>query len=222
MNIELRPGTLDDAPAIHALISANVNDGHLLARSFDDIETHTGRFMVAVSGPDVIGCAELAPLSEHVAEVRSLVVAEACRGRHTGTSLVSALADRARSLGYLTLCAFTHQPSHFVRLGFSLVPHVWVPEKIAHDCVACPLFRQCGQYAVSLTLRAGAGLRLTENLAPAARAVASRRSSVERLRLIPAEAWAVGTEAERGGGAPASDRAGVWGGAPSNRERVPA
>jgi hypothetical protein len=30
------------------------------------------------------------------------------------------------------------------------VPHTWVPEKIAHDCIACPLFRNCGQYAVVL------------------------------------------------------------------------
>ena len=188
MHIELRTGTQADAAAIHALISTNVNGGHLLPRSFGDIECHASRFVVAADGTQVIGCAELAPLSDQVAEVRSLVVDAACRGRQTGTSLVSALADRARSLGYLTLCAFTHQPSHFVRLGFSLVPHVWVPEKIAHDCVGCPQFRQCGQYAVSLTLRAGAGLRLAENFAPAARAIAPRRTSVERLQLIPVAA----------------------------------
>jgi hypothetical protein len=84
----------------------------------------------------------------------------------------------------VTLCAFTHQPSHFVRLGFSIVPHVWVPEKIARDCVSCSLFRQCGQYAVSLQLRAGVGLRL-EQSAPPTRAVAPPRASVERLRLVP-------------------------------------
>ena len=224
MTIELRPGTPQDAAAIHALISTNVGGGHLLPRSFDDIECHAGRFVVAAGeAGGVIGCAELAPLSDEVAEVRSLVVDEACRGQQTGTALVTALADRARSLGYLTLCAFTHQPSHFVRLGFSLVPHVWVPEKIAHDCVGCPQFRSCGQYAVSLTLRAGAGLRLIENFAPAARAAAPRRASVERLRLIPVVA---GEGAAPGGGVPASDRAGVWSGAPSetdeSRERVPA
>lgn len=189
MNIELRTGTAADAAAIHALISTNVSGGHLLPRSFDDIEAHAGRFVVAIAeDARVIGCGELAPLSEQVAEVRSLVVDEACRGRQAGASLVSAIADRARSLGYLTLCAFTHQPSHFVRLGFSLVPHVWVPEKIARDCVSCAQFRQCGQYAVSLTLRPGAGLRLVENFAPAARVAAPRRASVERLRLIPVAA----------------------------------
>ena len=184
MNIKLRTGVAADATAIHALIAANLNAGHLLPRTFEDVESHAGRFVVAVKDDAVIGCGELAPLSPEVAEVRSLVVEEASRGQHAGVALVTALADRARELGYVTLCAFTHQPSHFVRLGFSIVPHVWVPEKIAHDCVGCAQFRHCGQYAVSLSLRAGSGLRL-EPGAPPARAVAAPRASVERLRLIP-------------------------------------
>ena len=184
MNIQLRSGVAGDATAIHNLITANLNAGHLLPRSFDDIEAHADRFVVAVADDEVIGCGELAPLSSDVAEVRSLVVAEANRGQRAGVTLVTALADRARELGYVTLCAFTHQPSHFIRLGFSIVPHVWVPEKIARDCVGCSQFRQCGQYAVTLALRAGAGLRL-EQTAPPSRTVAAPRASVERLRLLP-------------------------------------
>jgi amino-acid N-acetyltransferase len=183
MSIQLRTGTAADATAIHSLITSNLHVGHLLPRTFEDVESHAHRFVVAENGRGVIGCGELAPLSAEVAEVRSLVVDEASRGQRTGVALVNALADRARELGYVTLCAFTHQPSHFIRLGFSIVPHQWVPEKIAHDCVGCSQFRQCGQYAVSLPLRAGAGLRL-ELTAPPQRAVAAPRSSVERLRLI--------------------------------------
>jgi amino-acid N-acetyltransferase len=185
MNIHLRTGVAGDAAAIHRLISANLNIGHLLPRSLEDVNDHVHRFIVAVDEEIVIGCAELAPLSESVAEVRSLVVDEARRGRRTGVSLVTALAERARSLGYATLCAFTHQPSHFVRLGFSIVPHQWLPEKIAHDCAGCSLFRRCEQYAVSLSLRAGAASRLAEGVGAAPRMVAPPRASVERLRLVP-------------------------------------
>jgi amino-acid N-acetyltransferase len=187
MNIQLRTGVVADATAIHALIAANLSAGRLLPRTFEDIEAHTGRFVVAVRDEHVVGCGELAPLSAEVAEVRSLVVEEASRGQRAGVALVTALADRARGLGYVTLCAFTHQPSHFVRLGFSIVPHVWVPEKIALDCVGCSQFRRCRQYAVSLQLRAGAGLRLDLS-APPQRSVAPPRASVERLRLLPASA----------------------------------
>jgi amino-acid N-acetyltransferase len=184
MPVQLRTGEPADAAAIHQLITANLNAGHLLPRTFDDVESHAGRFVVAVVDGAVVGCGELAPLSAEVAEVRSLVVDAAHRGQRAGVALVTALADRARHLGYVTLCAFTHQPAHFIRLGFSIVPHVWVPEKIAHDCVGCAQFRHCGQYAVTLPLRAGAGLRL-EATAPPVRAVAGPRASVERLRLIP-------------------------------------
>jgi N-acetylglutamate synthase-like GNAT family acetyltransferase len=78
--------------------------------------------------------------------------------------MVDELGRRARREGFDRLTAFAHDPRFFVRLGFSVVPHTWVPEKIAHDCHACPLFRNCGQYAIVLDLErahamAGAGAR---------------------------------------------------------------
>mgnify|MGYP001010093963 CR=1 FL=1 len=61
--------------------------------------------------------------------------------------------------GFETLCAFTHGPGYFVRMGFSIVPHHWVREKILVDCQACPLFRTCGQHAVVLPLTRAASRR---------------------------------------------------------------
>ena len=40
----------------------------------------------------------------------------------------------------------------FARLGFSMVPHAWLPEKIGLDCAGCALFRRCGQSAMRLQL----------------------------------------------------------------------
>ncbi len=40
------------------------------------------------------------------------------------------------------------------------MPHQWLPEKIATDCVGCPKFRQCAQFAMALPLR-GRSLRTT-------------------------------------------------------------
>ena len=81
------------------------------------------------------------------------------RGQHIGPELVAHVSANATARGFSTLCAFTHEPSHFVRLGFTIVPHIWVPEKIARDCTSCALFRHCGQYAVLLPLRAGVSVR---------------------------------------------------------------
>ncbi len=181
----LRVARAADVPALHDLIASNLEAGHLLPRSIEDLEQHAHRFVVAIDGDCVVGCGELAPIGDSVAEVRSLVVHQAFRGRRIGPALVDRIATDAEARGFSTLCAFTHEPSHFVRLGFTIVPHMWVPEKISHDCTACALFRRCGQYAVTLTLRAGVSLRPEQ---PAAvihggRSAPPRRHNVERLQL---------------------------------------
>jgi hypothetical protein len=139
----------------------------------------------------VLACAELAPLSRTVAEVRSLVVDQDARGNQIGPRLVTELARGGASRGFATLCAFTHQPSHFVRMGFTIVPHMWVSEKISHDCTSCPLFRRCGQYAVTLPLRAGVQIRPEQPAAViyAGRTVAARRPNIERLQLDPSHVF---------------------------------
>lgn len=152
--IALRQAVGSDAPALHALIASHVEEGHLLPRTLDELAVHAARFVVAVestaSGGRIVGCAELAPLSQAVAEVRSLVVGREARSRGVGMRMVQELTARARKEGFTRLCAFAHEPAFFVRRGFSIVPHTWLPEKIAHDCTTCPLFRNCGQYAVVL------------------------------------------------------------------------
>jgi len=186
VSVNLRVATPADASAIHALIAGNLEIGHLLPRSLDDVKEHLARFFVAEESGAVVACAELARLSPTVAEVRSLVVTESLRGQKIGSRLVAHLAATGTSAGYSTLCAFTHDPSHFVRLGFTIVPHVWMPEKIARDCTGCALFRHCGQYAVRLMLRQGLGAVPERTAAMVhGRGVAPRRLNVERLKLTP-------------------------------------
>jgi amino-acid N-acetyltransferase len=148
----IRAASLDDVAAIHRLIERHIADGRLLPRQPDEIAAHASRFLVAVEGRRVVACADLAPLSRHVAEVRSLVVSDAARSRGIGRRLVDELAARAAASGFETLCAFTHVAGYFVHMGFSIVPHTWLPEKIQADCRSCALFRTCGQYAVMLPL----------------------------------------------------------------------
>ena len=151
--LTLRTGVPDDAPALLALVEAHRAEGHLLPRTLDDLVAHACRFVVATdSTGSVIGCAELAPLSRAVAEVRSLVVDRGWRGLGLGSQLITAVQAQSRRAGFTLLCAFAHDPRAFVRLGFSIVPHVWFPEKVAIDCAACPLFRSCGQFALALSL----------------------------------------------------------------------
>ncbi|MEP6782526.1 MAG: GNAT family N-acetyltransferase [Acidobacteriota bacterium] len=148
----LRAAVAADAPALHALIVAHLEEGRLLPRQLDELTVHAARFVVAVVGDQIVGCAELAPLSKAVAEIRSLVVSREARELGAGARMVEELAYRAHRDGYIRLSAFAHDPAFFVHRGFSIVPHTWVPEKIALDCTGCALFRNCGQYAIVLDL----------------------------------------------------------------------
>lgn len=158
----LRVAIAGDAPALHALIAAHLEEGRLLPRSLGELADHAHRFVVAIQSDKsvaqsdqvdrIVGCAELAPLSKAVAEIRSLVVSHDARQSGLGHRMVEELGRRARREGFARLCAFAHDARFFVRMGFAIVPHTWLPEKIAHDCHACPLFRNCGQYAIVLDL----------------------------------------------------------------------
>jgi amino-acid N-acetyltransferase len=150
--VSLRSAKDSEARTLYALITANLAEGHLLPRTLAELTTHAARFVVATRGRRVVGCAELAALSPHVAEVRSLAVDARERGMGVGTQIVDELRRRARREGFEKLCAFTHSPAYFIQMGFSIVPHTWVLEKLTTDCVNCPLFRTCGQYAMVVPL----------------------------------------------------------------------
>jgi amino-acid N-acetyltransferase len=154
--LTLRRATVADAPAVHALIMANLAEGHLLPRTLGNITALAARFSVVDHEGMLLACGELAPLSSAVAEVRSLAVHAEARGLGLGRVLIDDLRRRARGGRFRTLCAFTHGPQFFVRIGFSIVPHAWLPEKVANDCWSCSKFPQCGQYAMVIPISGAA------------------------------------------------------------------
>lgn len=89
-------GTPSQADAMHALITASLEEGHLLPRTLDDLRRHAERFLVIMVDGHLVGCAELAPLSGTVAEVRSLVIGSAHRGKKLGPALIESLGATAR------------------------------------------------------------------------------------------------------------------------------
>lgn len=167
-DLVVRQATMDDAEAIHELVKSHLDEGHLLPRQLSELRAHAERFVVCDVAGQITACAELAPLSATVAEVRSLVVSRDFRRVGLAQRMLAELRTRAKTLGFDTMTAFTHDARFFVRQGFSIVPHVWVPEKIAMDCVGCPLFRHCDQYAMVLPLSARQTYRAATVRVPAA------------------------------------------------------
>jgi GNAT superfamily N-acetyltransferase len=95
----IRRAEPSDASAIHALIALHLDEGRLLPRDPDEVFLHSHRFVVAVDGERLLACADLAPLSRTVAEVRSLVVSADARSMGLGRQLIDDLVRRATAAG---------------------------------------------------------------------------------------------------------------------------
>ena len=54
----LRSATTADAAALHQLIAENLEVGHLLPRTLEDLEQNAHRFVVVDAGNAVVACAD--------------------------------------------------------------------------------------------------------------------------------------------------------------------
>jgi argininosuccinate synthase len=164
MTVIVRPATLDDVVAIHALISADARKGGLLPRSVENITAAINNFVVATfagssdsaahaqSLAPIIGCGSLAPMSPNIVELRSLAVDKTQRGLGIGQKIVAYLIERARARNFGTIYALTRAVDFFLKCGFEIEPKENFPEKVWHDCVNCPLIAACDEVAVALDL----------------------------------------------------------------------
>lgn len=99
-----------------------------LARLPGDYAPPRGALLIAKSQAEAIGCVALRPLTDavhrgHTGEVKRLYVVPCARGSKTGRTLMHALIERARRLGYRelkldTLASMTRARALYASLGF--------------------------------------------------------------------------------------------------------
>lgn len=143
-----RKALLPDAPYIHELISLYSGDGTLLPRTQIEICENIRDFTVVVADDQIIGCAAFHIYGLSLAEVRSVTVNPQFQGRHAGTVLVQALLTEAQHHQVERVFLFTRAPDFFSKLGFTIVPHGLLPEKVFKDCMACPRRQNCDEIAM--------------------------------------------------------------------------
>jgi len=141
--VKARRARLKDVAAIHALITHYAAQGLLLPRTEDEIRLHASRFLVLEEGGRVIGCVALESYGADLAEVRSLAVDPAIRGRGLGVRLLRFALATAKRRKIARVFAVTHAPEFFGRLGFVASSRWALPEKIARDCRTCPKAEKC-------------------------------------------------------------------------------
>ena len=148
--ITLVKADLRDIPAMQALVAFEVKEGVILNRSEDEVATNIRSYVLAKEGDKLVGYTALHIHSKRLAEIRSLIVDEAYRGRKIGQKLVEFTVAEAREIGVEEdVLVLTYQPAFFEKLGFNEISKEAIPEhKIWADCIKCIHFPVCNEVAL--------------------------------------------------------------------------
>ncbi|MGH8547773.1 MAG: amino-acid N-acetyltransferase [Methylococcales bacterium] len=118
----MRTATLRDVAGILDLITPLENDGILVPRSREVLETEISCFTVIDRDGLIVGCAALYPFSqEGFGELACIALHREYRGQSRGTKLLEHLEKSARSQGLARIFVLTTQTAHwFLERGFAL------------------------------------------------------------------------------------------------------
>jgi len=127
---QVRDASIDDVGGILELIRPLEQDGVLVRRSRERLETEIERFSVVERDGAIIGCAALYPFAEEqMAELACVAISGEYRGGQRGDALLEALEARARRLNLSRLFVLTTRTAHwFVERGFVEMPVAELPQ----------------------------------------------------------------------------------------------
>jgi len=148
--ITLVKATLQDIPAMQALVIEEVKEGVILNRSQDEVATHIRSYVLAKEAGRLLGYTALHIHSPRLAEIRSLIVDAQERGRSIGRMMVEYTLKEATLLGVEEdVLVLTYLPAFFEKLGFEEIAKEVIPEhKIWADCIKCMHFPVCNETAL--------------------------------------------------------------------------
>lgn len=168
----MRPAEEADVLPILDLVNRYAGQDIMLPRTEESVRRTLGDWLVTVeaipdpAGPPILACGALVPLTETLAEIRSLAVHESQQGKGLGGYLVLELVQLARARGFHQVCALTLRENFFVNLGFKTVDRWAISPKIWQACIYCRKFHRCDEVAVLMNL-----VEKPETAAPAPGAV---------------------------------------------------
>ncbi len=138
---QIRAATLGDAESIFALV--HMNRDQLVPRSMGDIVGNIDRFVVAVCGRDIVGCAtyqvhpEIGQPEAATVEIQSVAVRAPYRRKGIGRAIVEAIAAKVAPFRPKEVLVLTFAPEFFTSLGFHEIPKTKVMHKLYTGCINC-------------------------------------------------------------------------------------
>ena len=148
--VELVKAKLSDIPDMQELVVSDVKNGIILNRTEDEVATNIRSYVLAKEKDKLIGYAALHIHSKRLAEIRSLIVDEAYRGKGIGKDIVNFALNEAKNIGIEEdVLVLTYLPQFFEQLGFIEIHKECIPEhKIWADCIKCIHFPVCNEVAL--------------------------------------------------------------------------
>ena len=120
--IEVRPARTSDVPHIRRLIEPEVAKRTIISKDAVAYYESLQEFRVARDGHGkLVGCGALHVLWEDLAEVRTLAVAPAAKGRGIGGAILRRLLEDAHDLGVRRVFCLTFETSFFAGHGFESI-----------------------------------------------------------------------------------------------------
>ena len=135
---------------MQSLVVNEVKEGVILNRSEDEVATNIRSYILAKDGDKIVGYGALHIHSVRLAEIRSLIVDSAYRGKGIGKDIVEYALKEAKELQIKEdVLVLTYLPDFFKKLGFSEINKEQIPEhKIWADCINCIHFPICNEVAL--------------------------------------------------------------------------
>ena len=153
----IRPAQPADVLPIVELVNRYAGQDLMLPRTEESVRHTLADWLVMVEeqpAADIplLACGALVPLTETLAEVRSLAVHESQQGRGLGGYLVLELVRMAQERHFEQVCALTLREHFFTRLGFEVVDRWSISPKVWQACIYCRKFHRCDEVAVLMNL----------------------------------------------------------------------
>jgi amino-acid N-acetyltransferase len=115
----LRVATIEDVAGILKLIRPLEENGSLVERSRELLETEIDNFKIVELEDSVIACAALYPVGEDFAEIACIAIDNSFQKNGYGDRLLSSLESQAKAAGIKTIFVLTTVASHwFLGKGF--------------------------------------------------------------------------------------------------------
>ncbi|MBU3752861.1 MAG: amino-acid N-acetyltransferase [Candidatus Nanopelagicaceae bacterium] len=119
MSVAIRPARTSDIKAIRTIIDTYSLQRRLLSKETVMLYESVQEFFVAEKDGAIIGCGALHVLWEDLGEVRTVAVNEEFRSQKIGHQILTAIIERAKSLGLKRLFCLTFETEFFGKHGFN-------------------------------------------------------------------------------------------------------